>query len=156
MGILDDFKKAFDPKQNGAAAAFDPQQNGADSAFNPSKNGFNASTNQSLVNAVNGGGGGAVIGSTNGGTPDILSEGKKAFSPEQTKKNLELAFSDEVWNPEKNGFVDAINKAGDAVGDFLNDTGGDIKDAAAGAAEDVTQMLWIGGAILLVVLLMDD
>jgi hypothetical protein len=156
MGFLDDLKKAFDPKQNGADAAFDPQQNGAADAFNADKNGFNASTNQSLVNAVNGGGGGAVVGSTDGGTPNLLDEGKKAFSPEQSKKNLELAFSDKVWNPEKNGIADAINAAGDAVGAYLNDTGSDIKDAAVAAGDDIQTMLWVGGGILLLVLLMDD
>jgi hypothetical protein len=152
---LNDFKKAFDPKSNGAAAAFNPQTNGVDAAFNPSKNGFNASTNQTMVNAANGGSGGAVVGSTNGGTPDLLGDGKKAFSPEQSKKNLENAFSDKVWNPEKNGIADAINAAGDAVGNYMSDTAGDIKDAAVGANEDLQTMLLIGGAILLVVLLMD-
>jgi hypothetical protein len=131
--------------------AFNPQSNGAADSFNADKNGFNSSTNTSLVNAVNGGSGGAVVGSTNGKTPNLLGDGKKAFSPEQTSKQFKESFSN-----FGDDIITGINAAGDAVGAYMGDTAGDIKDAVVGANDDLQTMLLVGGAILLVVLLMDD
>jgi hypothetical protein len=65
-------------------------------------------------------------------------------------------FSDEVWNPEKNGVFSFLNSFSDSIGGLFSDAAGGFQDGLQDGAEGITTMLLIGGGILLVVTLMDN
>jgi hypothetical protein len=142
MGFsLNDFKKSLDPKSNGVTNAFSNQ--GAAQNFDSIMNG-----------AVNGGSSGAVVGSTDGGPAKFTQKGGVISDP--------TVFTD----PNKNGFntglketASALSKVGNGITDVLNDLGDTLNDTADTAKDgimDMTTMMFIGGGILLVVLLMDN
>ena len=65
-------------------------------------------------------------------------------------------FSDDVWSPEKNGFFKFLNGVGDFTGGLFGDLGDGLQTGFAAGVDGIQTMLLIGGAIALVVVLMDD
>ena len=103
-------------------------------AFDPAENGVNDTAKKASSTLTN--------------TFDPARNGVSAAFKEQ--------FSDEVWNPEKNGFFKFLNGVGDFTGGLFGDLGDGLQTGFAAGVDGIQTMLLIGGAIALVVVLMDD
>jgi hypothetical protein len=92
----------------------------------------------------------------NGVTDSFQNAGKTLETNLNPAKNgvsdaFNTQFSDEVWNPEKNGVFSFLNGFSDSIGGLFSDVADGLQDGAEG----ITTFLLIGGGILLVVTLMD-
>ena len=103
-------------------------------AFDPAKNGVNDTAKKASDTLSN--------------TFDPKKNGVSAAFEEQ--------FSDDVWNPEKNGFFKFMNGVGDFAGGLFGDLGDGLQSGFSAGVDTLQTMLLIGGAVALIVILTGD